>query len=82
MSKEELKKYLNNENVQYFLYQIFKGESDKDDGVVNLAGFNQSGPDPKNNYYSSSAFGSQQFTGVTRNDVLEKYGVDAWSKFN
>jgi len=80
MSKEELKKYLDNENVQYFLYQIFKGESDKDDGVVNLAGFNQSGPDPKNNYYSSSAFGSQQFTGVTRNDVLEKYGIDAWSK--
>jgi hypothetical protein len=80
MTKEELKKYLDNENVQYFLYQIFKGESDKDDGVVNLAGFNQSGPDPKNNYYSSSAFGSQQFTGDTRNDVLEKYGVDAWSK--
>ena len=80
MTKEELKKYLDNESVQYFLYQIFKGESDKDDGVVNLAGFNQSGPDPKNNYYSSSAFGSQQFTGVTRNDVLEKYGVDAWSK--
>ena len=76
----KLKKYLDNENVQYFLYQIFKGESDKDNGVVNLAGFNQSGPDPKNNYYSSSAFGSQQFTGVTRNDVLEKYGIDAWSK--
>lgn len=80
MTKEDLKKYLDNENVQYFLYQIFKGESDKDNGVVNLAGFNQSGPDPKNNYYSSSAFGSQQFTGDTRNDVLEKYGVDAWSK--
>lgn len=76
----KLKKYLDNKNVQYFLYQIFKGESDKDDGVVNLAGFNQSGPDPKNNYYSSSAFGSQQFTGVTRNDILEKYNIDAWSK--
>ena len=80
MTEEELKKYLDNENVQYFLYQIFKGESDKDDGVVNLAGFNQSGPDPKNNHYSSSAFGSQQFTGSTRAEVLKKYGVDAWSK--
>ena len=79
-TKAELKKYLDNKNVQYFLYQIFKGESDKDGGVVNLAGFNRSGPDPKNNYWSSSAFGSQQFTGVTRNDVLERYGIDAWSK--
>ena len=80
MSKEELKKYLDNENVQWFLYQIFKGESDKDNGVINLGGFNQQGPDPKNNYYSSSAFGSQQFTGITRNEILEKYGIDAWSK--
>lgn len=80
MSKEELKKYLGNENVQYFLYQIFKSESDKDSGVINLGGFNQSGPNPKKNYYSSSAFGSQQFTGETRNDVLKGYGIDAWSQ--
>lgn len=69
-----LRRARSNENVQWLLYNIYKHESDKDaQGNVNLGGFNQSAGD-------SSAFGSGQFIGDTRNSILEKYGVDAWSE--
>ena len=65
--------YLENENVQWFFSNLMSHESDKDDGVVNYGGFNQGGGD-------SSAFGFGQYTGQTRNEVLEKYNIDAWSE--
>lgn len=72
-ARERLEKARNNENVQWLLYNIYKYESDKDEqGNVNLGGFNLSDGE-------SSAFGSGQFIGETRNSILEKYGVDAWS---
>jgi len=68
-----LRRARSNENVQWLLYNIYKHESDKDaQGNVNLGGFNlKSG--------ISSAFGSGQFIGTTRNSVLGAYGLDAWS---
>ena len=72
-SKEELKKYLDNDNVKWVIYNIYKYESDKtEDGQINLGGFNQ-------NAGNSSAFGAGQFIGKTRNKILKDYGVDAWS---
>ena len=71
--QERLEEARSNENVQWLLYNIYKHESDKDaQGNINLGGFNLSAGD-------SSAFGSGQFIGETRNSILEKYGVDAWS---
>lgn len=75
MAKPEIKykDYLKNENMQWFFHNLMEHESDKNsEGAVNYGGFNQGG----NN---SSAFGFGQFTGATRNEVLKKYGVDAWS---
>lgn len=73
MDKKELQGYLNNENIQFFLYSILKYESGKVDGKVNIGGHNETSG-------NSSAFGSQQFIGDTRNEILKEYGVDAWSK--
>ena len=73
MDKKELQGYLNNENVQFFLYSILKYESGKINGKVNIGGHNETSG-------NSSAFGSQQFIGDTRNEILQKYGVDAWSQ--
>ena len=73
MDKKQLQSYLQNPNIQWFLYSILKYESDKVDGKINIGGHNRTSG-------NSSAFGSQQFIGDTRNEILEKYGVDAWSK--
>ena len=73
MDKKQLQSYLQNPNIQWFLYSILKYESDKVDGKINIGGHNRTSG-------NSSAFGSQQFIGDTRNEILEAYGVDAWSK--
>tara|TARA_R110002020_G_scaffold88259_5_gene216933 strand:+ start:3463 stop:5445 length:1983 start_codon:yes stop_codon:yes gene_type:complete len=73
MDKKELQGYLNNRNIQFFLYSILKYESGKVNGKVNIGGHNETSG-------NSSAFGSQQFIGDTRNEILKKYGVDAWSQ--
>ena len=73
IKEEEYNSYLDNENIQWFMHQLMNHESDKtSDGVVNYGGFNQGGSD-------SSAFGMGQYTGTTRNEILEKYNIDAWS---
>ena len=73
IKEEEYNSYLENENIQWFMHQLMNHESDKtSDGVVNYGGFNQGGSD-------SSAFGMGQYTGTTRNEILEKYNIDAWS---
>lgn len=65
--------YLDNENVKWFLYNILQKESDKTpEGNVNYGGYNQSAG-------NSTAFGAGQFIGSTRNEILDEYGVDAWS---
>ena len=70
----ELQSYLENDNVKWVVYNILKSEADKtSDGNINLGGFNQ-------NSGESSAFGAGQFIGSTRQAVLDKYGVDAWSE--
>ncbi len=69
----QLKEYLDNKNVQWFIYNILKNESDKtSDGKINTGGYNQ-------NAGNSSAFGAGQFIGSTRNNILKEYNVDAWS---
>ena len=72
MTKEELKKYMENPNVKWVLYKILKHESGRVDGKINSGSFNESAG-------NSSAYGSQQFIGSTRNMILEEYGIDAWS---
>jgi len=73
MSEINYDKYLENENVQWFLHNLMEHEADKtSDGNINYGGFNQGGS-------NSTAFGFAQFTGITRNEILEKYKVDAWS---
>lgn len=73
MSEINYDKYLENENVQWFLHNLMEYEADKtSDGNINYGGFNQGGS-------NSSAFGFAQFTGQTRNEILKKYNVDAWS---
>ena len=70
----ELQGYLENDNVKWVVYNILKSEADKtSDGSINLGGFNQNSGD-------SSAFGAGQFIGSTRQEVLDRYGVDAWSE--
>ena len=73
-TKEELQEYLKNEHVQWFLYNILSHESDSIEKgkIVNYGGFNQGGG-------GSSAFGAGQFIGSTRKEVIDAYGVDAWS---
>jgi hypothetical protein len=69
----QLKEYLDNKNVQWFIYNILKNESDKtSDGKINTGGYNQ-------NAGNSSAFGAGQFVGSTRNNILKEYNIDAWS---
>lgn len=69
----QLKEYLDNKNVQWFIYNILKNESDKtSDGKINTGGYNQ-------NAGNSSAFGAGQFIGSTRNNILKEYNIDAWS---
>jgi|TARA_R110001592_G_scaffold33101_1_gene115183 hypothetical protein len=73
IKEEEYNSYLENENIQWFMHQLMNHEADKTgDGNVNYGGFNQGGSD-------SSAFGMGQYTGSTRNDILEGYNIDAWS---
>lgn len=73
-TKEELQEYLKNEHVQWFLHNVLSHESDSIEkgGLVNYGGFNQGGG-------NSSAFGAGQFIGSTRKEVIDAYGVDAWS---
>jgi hypothetical protein len=69
----QLKEYLDNKNVQWFIYNILKNESDKtSDGKINTGGYNQSAG-------NSSAFGAGQFIGSTRDEILKEYNIDAWS---
>ena len=72
MDRKKLQSYLDNENIQFFLYSILKFESGKVRGRVNTGGHNETSG-------NSSAFGSQQFIGDTRNGILQRYGIDAWS---
>ena len=72
MDKAELAKYMENPNVKWVLYNILKHESGKVNGKVNTGGFNESAGD-------STAYGSSQFIGKTRNTILNNYGIDAWS---
>jgi len=75
MSKEELSNLLQNENVQYFLYNIMEYEADRDGaGNINAGSFNRDSD-------NSSAFGIGQFTGGTRKDVMKRYDdLDPWSE--
>jgi hypothetical protein len=72
MDKAELAKYMENPNVKWVLYNILKHESGKVNGKVNTGGFNESAGD-------STAYGSGQFIGKTRNTILNDYSIDAWS---
>ena len=72
-SKKELQALLNDPEAKWFFYNLYKKESHKQNGVLNIGGHNQSSGD-------STAFGAGQFIGDTRNAILKKYGVDAWSK--
>ena len=67
--------YKENENIQWFVHNIFNSESGRmEDGVtLNHGGFNESAG-------NSTAFGAGQFIGKTRQETLDTYGVDAWSK--
>jgi hypothetical protein len=67
-----LQKKLENPNVQWFLYKIMEHEADKLNGRINIGGFNTSAG-------NSTAFGMGQFIGSTRKEVLDTYGIDAWS---
>ena len=69
--KKELDLALKNPNIKWLLYNIYKYESGKINGKVNLGGHNASAGD-------STAFGSAQFIGSTRNSIKNKYGIDAW----
>ena len=72
--KEELQGYLENDNVKWVVYNILLSESDRDaSGNINAGSFNR-------NAGNSSAFGAGQFIGTTRKEVLDIYGVDAWSE--
>ena len=69
----------NNKYLQYLIYVTYKEEAGKTStGMPNLGSFNESN-DPKIGG-NSSAFGMGQFTADTRNDILKKYGIDAWSE--
>lgn len=72
MDKAELAKYMENPNVKWVLYNILKHESGKVNGKVNTGGFNESAG-------YSTAYGSGQFIGKTRNTILNDYSIDAWS---
>ena len=62
-----------NKYLQKFVTYVYRYEADKTkSGANNLGGFNRSSG-------NSTAFGAGQFTTDTRNDVLAKYGIDAWS---
>ena len=70
-------KFLNliktNKYLQKFVTYVYRYESDKTKGGFNnLGGFNRTSG-------NSTAFGAGQFTTDTRNDILAKYGIDAWS---
>tara|TARA_R110000787_G_scaffold6527_2_gene22783 strand:+ start:3592 stop:5847 length:2256 start_codon:yes stop_codon:yes gene_type:complete len=72
------KKIDNNKYLQYLIYVTYKEETGKtSNGMPNIGSFNESN-DP-NVGGNSSAFGMGQFTTDTRNDILKKYGIDAWS---
>tara|TARA_R110000737_G_scaffold49082_5_gene69823 strand:+ start:3068 stop:5359 length:2292 start_codon:yes stop_codon:yes gene_type:complete len=72
------KKIDNNKYLQYLIYVTYKEETGKtSNGMPNIGSFNESN-DPKVGG-NSSAFGMGQFTTDTRNDILKKYGIDAWS---
>jgi len=77
MDKKQLEAYMNNPNVNWVLYNILEGESGKINGNVNTGGYNESGAN-KNGLHSS-AYGSQQFIGDTRNTILKDYKIDAWA---
>ena len=70
-------KFLNllktNKYLQKFVTYVYRYEADKTQGGFNnLGGFNRTSG-------NSTAFGAGQFTTDTRNDILTKYGIDAWS---
>lgn len=67
----KLQSALQNKNVKWILHNIYKYESGKINGKVNLGGHNQSSGD-------STAFGAAQFIGSTRNKIKNKYNIDAW----
>tara|TARA_R110002074_G_scaffold400780_1_gene597031 strand:+ start:5339 stop:7783 length:2445 start_codon:yes stop_codon:yes gene_type:complete len=77
MDKKDLQKYLDNSNVKWVLYNILESESGKVGGKINTGGYNESGANAKGEH--SSAYGSQQFIGATRNTILKDYDIDAWA---
>lgn len=71
-TKKDLQLLLKDPEAKWFFYNLYGGESHIQDGILNYGGHNQTAGD-------STAFGSGQFIGKTRDAILEKYGVDAWS---
>lgn len=64
---EEIEALLDDPNVQAYLEGIRHGEEDPKKGI-------------KSKNPNSTAQGSFQFLQKTRDEILEKYGYDAWSK--
>jgi len=77
MDKKQLETYMKNPNVSWVLYNILEGESGKINGKVNTGGYNESGANKDGLH--SSAYGSQQFIGSTRDTILKDYKIDAWA---
>lgn len=79
MDKQRLLNLLSkNTYLQHFVTMVYKYEAGKtESGKVNLGSFNES--DDIKIGGNSTAFGAGQFTTATRNEVYNKYGVDAWS---
>ena len=64
--KAQLREYLKNPNVRAYLNGILRGEADP--------GSIMDGKNPK-----STAYGPYQFLEGTRKEIMDKYGVDAYS---
>ena len=79
MDKQRLLNLLSkNTYLQHFVTMVYKYEAGKTkSGKVNLGSFNESNDIKIGG--NSTAFGAGQFTTATRNEVYNKYGVDAWS---